>query len=59
MGIRFYSYYPGRATGLRFKKCLGTVWWVTWRLVVLTSLIILFNKACTETQHNQPINYPD
>lgn len=58
MGIRFYSFYPGRANRLRFKKCLGIVWWMTWRIVVLASFIMLINKACIGVQCSKPIVTP-
>lgn len=58
MGIRFYSFYPGRANRLRFKKRLGIVWWVTWRMVVLASFIMLINKACIGVQCSKPIVTP-
>lgn len=43
---------------LRFKKSLGIVWWVTWRMVVLASFIMLINKACIGTQCSKPIVTP-
>ena len=58
MGIRFYSFYPGRANRLRFKKCLGIVWWMMWRIVVLASFIMLINKACIGVQCSKPIVTP-
>lgn len=51
MGIRFYSYYPGRATRLRFKKSVKLVWGVTWRLAVISSFILLFHKAIVGAKH--------
>lgn len=43
---------------LRFKKSLGIVWWVTWRMVVLASFIMLINKACIGVQCSKPIVTP-
>lgn len=43
---------------LRFKKCLGIIWWMTWRIVVLASFIMLINKACIGVQCSKPIVTP-
>lgn len=34
---------------LDFKGRLRAVWWMTWRIVVLASFIMLINKACIGT----------
>lgn len=43
---------------LDFKGRLRAVWWMTWRIVVLASFIILINKACIGTQCSKPIITP-
>lgn len=43
---------------LDFKGRLRAVWWMTWRIVVLASFIMLINKACIGTQCSKPIITP-
>lgn len=57
MGIRFYSYYPGRANKLRFKKRLGLAWGIAWRLVLIIIIVICLWKMWA-TPSDKPIVTP-
>lgn len=58
MGIRFFSYYPGRADRLRFKKRLGFAWGMAWRLIVISAFSFLFYNAFLRKPHDKPIVTP-
>ena len=57
MGIHFNAY-TEKLNRLDFKGRLRAVWWVTWRMIVLASFIMLLNKACIGAQHHKPIITP-